>query len=284
MNFAYNTANIPQGGGSVDSITKLLLSLDGNMTDISPTPKSVQAMGNTKIDSSQYKYGQGSAQFDGSGDYLSIPDSPDWDFGTQDFTVDFWVRYPSAPGVHYLLSRNNDTDFSFYYNGSTLAFWAGYASRISFSWSPSANTWYHIALVRASGKLQFYLNGVKQGSDQTYTANMIGQSPLIIGGRSVGDIFLNGWLDDIRISQGVARYTANFTPTAINQGPSYHAHILLDGGAVIEENPLDGTLSLTGLSQGSHTLDAYLADQSETKVQGSDSAQVNFTVTLPTNQ
>ncbi len=80
-----------------DPNTKLLLHMDGsngstNFVD-SAQSRSVTANGNAQISTSQYKFGGASGYFDGSGDYLTVPDSSDWTFGTGDFTIDLWVRF-----------------------------------------------------------------------------------------------------------------------------------------------------------------------------------------------
>ena len=60
--------------------------------------KIVTANGNARITTGQSEFGGASGLFDGSGDYLSTPDSADWYFGTGDFTIDFWVRFNALPG------------------------------------------------------------------------------------------------------------------------------------------------------------------------------------------
>ena len=91
------------GGGGIDSDTVLML--HGNGTDGSTTftdsslttPHTPVAVGNAQIDTAQSKFGGASIYFDGSGDALTIPNDGDFTFGSDDLTVDFWVRFEALP-------------------------------------------------------------------------------------------------------------------------------------------------------------------------------------------
>jgi len=86
----------------------------------------------------------------------------------------------------------------------------GSAAQISDIALPSLNTWTHLAVTRSGTNLKAFVNGVISGtpitnSTQNYdTIKYIGRNP-------AGEYF-NGYIDDLRITKGVARYTANFTP------------------------------------------------------------------------
>ena len=154
-----------------DSYTKLMLHMEGsgnNFVD-SAASKAVTANGNAQMDTVQYKLGGRSAVFDGSGDYLSLADSNDWNFGTGDFTIDFWVRFNTLPaeGVYYPLFGNYggaDSGYNSYYeqlsgvysfqftDGNTDVYW---------NYALSINTWYHIAIVRNGGNLDLYVGVFK---------------------------------------------------------------------------------------------------------------------------
>jgi hypothetical protein len=93
----------------------------------------------------------------------------------------------------------------------------------SSSWTPSTGTWYHIAICRASGTYRFFVNGTVtgSGSDSTNISYTLGNL-FYIGSTNDQQLQLNGYMDDLRITKGYARYTANFTaPTAAfpNTGP-----------------------------------------------------------------
>ncbi len=81
----------------------------------------------------------------------------------------------------------------------------------------SPSTWYHIAVCRASGSTKMFINGTQTGSTYTDANNYGTSAPLGIGtywsaGSPVTTLTLNGYIDDLRITKGYARYTSNFTP------------------------------------------------------------------------
>jgi len=216
-----------------------------SFVDSETTPKTVTPNGNAQLSNVQSKFGGGAGYFDGTGDYLSLADSADWDFGSGDFTVDFWLRFNTvAPAefVGQIDSIGNNTSWLLFYDqgdGNRLRFMysSNGATLISLncSWTPSANTWYHIAAVRSGTTLKVYVNGTQVGSTGDVTGVTIYNStlPLRVGfGESY---YLNGYLDEIRISKGVARWTENFTPpTAPYTSDSYtklllHANGCTDG-------------------------------------------------------
>ena len=92
--------------GDVEDInTKLLLHLDGtdnsttdaDFIDSSASSHTVTQEGDAKLENTEKQFGETSAYFDGTGDYLSVPDSDDWEFGSGDFTIDFWVNFSTLP-------------------------------------------------------------------------------------------------------------------------------------------------------------------------------------------
>jgi len=99
-----------------------------------------------------------------------------------------------------------------------LVYEANSGTRITSSTSISTGTWYHVAFVRASGSTKMYLNGTNEGATYTDSTNYLGSSgrPIIAAdGYTLGSQAMNGYIDDLRITKGYARYTANFTaPTA----------------------------------------------------------------------
>ena len=198
----------------------LLLHGDGSngsttITDSGPSPKTVTAFGNAQIITAQSKFGGASIAFDGSGDYISAGTSNDFVFGTADFTIEFWA-YPTNFANYRIIwdNRTSDSDV----NGFVLGFSAVniylYTSsnfRISGS-LPSLNQWSHVALTREADKHKIFVNGLQAGS--TYTAN----NNYTRNSSQIGRYFLtnndnySGYIDDFRITKGVARYTSNFTP------------------------------------------------------------------------
>jgi len=220
----------PYRFGPVDpyfSSVSLLLHGDGTngsttIIDSSSSPKTVTAFGNAQISTAQSKFGSSSIYFDGSGDYLLIPNSAAFGFGTGDFTVELWIN-PNASGsqVYARLLQCGD-----YPNGWQLVrgpigggtsnpisvwvdFLGGSALRLG-GGTIQNNQWSHVAMTRANGTVRIFVNGVIAASGTS--SSDLGQHSVIIGSSSSGSEAINAYMNEIRITKGVARYTANFTP------------------------------------------------------------------------
>jgi hypothetical protein len=161
--------------------------------------------------------------FDGTGDWLLSNASTDlYAFGTGDFTIEFWLRHNNT-GTQIILYDSRPATTNGLYptiyksSGNVLVFYTNSADRITGATSLSANTWYHVALSRSGTSTRLFLDGNQQGSTYTDSNNYINPTarPLIGGdGYNVSSSF-NGYMQDVRITKGYARYTANFTaPTA----------------------------------------------------------------------
>lgn len=211
---------------SGDEDTKLLLHFDGTdtsttFTDSSTGAKTMTAVGDAQIDTSESKFGGSSGLFDGSGDRVTTPDSSDFDFSTGNFTIDFWVKFNSVGSCDLVSKGTNLAGWDVVYaNGTSELRMYGngvnYASGGS-SFSPSANVWYHIAIVRDGNTLRFFVNGSQVGTDNVTSANFDGSaSVLAIGSNSAGSFgSFNGWMDELRIVKGTAVWTSGFTPSSI---------------------------------------------------------------------
>ena len=179
----------------------------------------LETVADAQIDTSVKKYGTGSMEFDGTGDYLQIPSSTQFGFGTGDFTVEAWVylnsngatfktifstRPTSSTGgsnaIYFGVSNNGQA----YYDGSD-----GGTLSLSGTTVLSTSTWYHLAVVRSGTTITLYVNGTSEGTRTD--SNTKNTNPAVIGGFSNG-FTIDGYIDDLRITKGVARYTANFTP------------------------------------------------------------------------
>lgn len=186
-------------------------------TDSSPTPKTVTANGNAQISTAQSKFGGGSAHFGGIFDYLTTTNTASLEFGTGDFTVEGWIFCESFAGNRTFLCLG-----SYYQLGSGIIFYisngkiAAYnASRqfIATNASVSANVWAHVAWVRSGTSFMMFTDGVLHHQG-TLSANLSPTStPIAIGFDSqFSNAAFAGYIEDLRITKGAARYTANFTP------------------------------------------------------------------------
>ena len=215
--------------GGIDAYTKLMLHMNGTndsttFTDSSLSPKTVTANGNVCIKTAEKVFGSGSAYFDGTGDYLSLADSDDWSLGINDFTVDCWIKREIV-GVSTTICMQIDSALS---TGSTSfglsilstnvvqgQINSGTTSYLVQSVSTiTDNSWHHLALVRNGNTLCLFIDGVLSGSrDITGLAVNDSPNPLVIG--KLGDYagyYWNGYIDEFRVSKGIARWTADFTP------------------------------------------------------------------------
>ena len=191
-------------------------------TDASIIDKSqvsnLKLVGNTTASTTQIKYGNSSIYFDGVGDYLtSATTSETMELGTGDFTLECWL-YPTSTSGYSIIFDHGATvsDISFGLKATTLQpylYTGGFA--INGSSNAQLNVWQHIALVRNSGTITIYLNGIGIGSTSTvynYTAQNF-----MIGGAHDGLSFFMGYMQDFRITKGLARYTSNFTPSQLGE-------------------------------------------------------------------
>jgi len=209
----------------------LLLHVDGangstTIIDSSPSPKTVTAVGNAQISTAQSKFGGASMYFDGSGDYLTASSNASYAFGTGDFTIEAWL-YIANYGGGYLdfggcifdtrginqANWGNGLLFCLTTNGSLRIF---SSTTIGTSTSQiSLNTWTHVALARSAGSATFYIGGQSAGTSSF--SNNLSEQDMTIGAAidlraQNTTLKYNGYIDDFRITKGVARYTSNFTP------------------------------------------------------------------------
>lgn len=208
------------------SNVSLLLHMDGangstTFTDSSGTPKTVTAYGNAQISTDQSKYGGASGLFDGAGDYLTIPQNSAFDLGIGDFTIDLWFR-PTAVNVYHALLytgayetgqfslRVTDTGRlqTFINNGTN-----GYGL-VTGSTQLTAGSWSFISVSCNAGVIRVFLNGNLETSKEN-TSYIYNSSLLYIGAQVASGtpaLSPSGHIEEFRITKGVARYTANFTP------------------------------------------------------------------------
>lgn len=187
---------------------------DAGLTDLKG--HAVTLAGNVTRSGAQSKFGGYSAAFDGAGDLASVASSSDFAFGTGDFTIEFFVRQAVA-GEPFLLdcrpnSSSNGAYITLYVNASGVYLYVNAAVRITGP-AVSMGAWHHIALSRSSGSTRLFVDGTQAGATYADATSYI-SCPVNIGASGNLAWALNGHIDDLRITKGVARYTANFTPPA----------------------------------------------------------------------
>ena len=208
----------------------LLLHMNGSngsttFTDNSTSALTVTAYGNAQISTAQSQFGGASGYFDGTGDYLGIPDTASgFAFGTGDFTMEWWFRsnatnaycamvtrpYSGNGGI--LISLNGSTG-----NGAPEVYWREYTNGLFCASSTTGyndNAWHHFAFVRSGTTVYMFIDGAQKAS-KTGVSTSVGSSTLYVGDdREYATRTYTGYIDELRITKGVARYNAAFTPSA----------------------------------------------------------------------
>lgn len=180
-----------------------------------------ETVGNAQVSTTQTKFGTTSMYFDGTGDYLLIPDSPNLQLGTGDFTIEGFV-YLTAAGVAYGIISKGAAATGWSVNvtsGNKLQF-SYTATVLTGATSLAATTWYYFAVTRsgsASGNLKLYLGTtgsttLDATSAGAVTDNFNQTSSMYVGASRTGTTNLNGYVDELRITKGFAR-TITATPT-----------------------------------------------------------------------
>lgn len=236
------------GGGNItydsdvnDTNVSLLLHGEGSngsttITDNSHVTKTLTTHGNAQVSTAQHKYGGSSISFDGStSTYVDAAQSNDFAFGTGDFTMEAWIwlnswgsGYPYPGYSAWMFDTRNPSNpgsegvgFGMSETGHLNAFW-GSNLRFSCPTVLPLSTWLHVALVRRNSTGYIYLNGVLEDS-MSFTQNLT-TNYLFIGspGDQTGNSYIkfDGYMDEVRVTKGHARYTGTFTPP-VSAFPSY---------------------------------------------------------------
>lgn len=233
--------NLVQPGDPDYASVSLLLHLDGTngattFTDNSQSPKTVTGNGNAQISTAQSKFGGASLLLDGNGDFLSIAANAAFNFGTSDFTVETFI-YNTSETNNYQTFFGNFNSASYASGARFFMVYGGSAPIVaqrrkigfggfnldtnqSFLLSTTSilvNTWYHVAVTRQGNTFRLFVNGVLEA-----TATKTDAMDFSINGTRIG---ANGWdgvasnftghIDELRVTKGVCRYSATFTPPTV---------------------------------------------------------------------
>ncbi len=219
--------------------TKLLLNATNAGIFDSSTINDMETVGNAQVSTTQAKFGTTSAYFDGSGDNLFMPSAPSMNFGTGNWTIECWVYVSTRTTNYPLIFGNNRGSFTtdalaltasnsdnVSYNDKFVIAWgsagwsspsAGNSQLLVANVTNSTGTWYHLAIVRdSSTSVKMFRNGT-QVANATVSSGATfnwGYSGSFVGGGNWDGAqgYFNGYIDDLRVTAGVARYTTTFTP------------------------------------------------------------------------
>lgn len=226
-----NGEALPAGGDPSWANVKLLIINDNaangstTFTDQSSSPHTVTVSGNASYSSASPPTGMTtSGAFDGAGDFLTLDGSSDFAYGTGDFTVEGFLYAPSIPGTagaifdHRPSTTNGAYPALFLNTDGTLVYFVNNAIQISGGTVISTSTWYHWAISRSGTSTKLFLGGTQGGSTYSDSNNYaVGASrpSIAASGFATSANQFNGKLCSIRITNGTARYTANFTPPTL---------------------------------------------------------------------
>ena len=218
-----------------------LLPFDGtngatSTTDLSDRGNTVTFGGDAEISTAQSKFGGSSLSLDGNGDYVDLPQATN-QLVSEDFTIEFWFRinsgagsetvglfgsyYTTPSGKGWIMATSatyTSVYFQWMYGSGTGTDWA-YLNRTQGTRTAlSNNTWYHVAVTRSGSTWRLFLNGTQEDSvTQSDQLTDSGSTTRLgnYGPSATASHGLNGYIEDFRITRGVARYTSNFTaPTS----------------------------------------------------------------------
>lgn len=217
-----NGLDVTAAGGDPNwANVTLLLHCDGtdgstSFPDNSDSAHTVTATGDAQIDTAEFKFGTGSALFDGNTDGLTVPNSSDFDFDSGDFTIECWIRTSSLAANEFIINKRSGgaTGWALLVTTAGAVQWQpiGQASLTSSAGLISVDTWHHVALTYSGTTTTIWVDGVSGGSGtrSALTANAV---DMMLGRRNdSASGYWTGWIDEVRVTTGVARYTANFTP------------------------------------------------------------------------
>ena len=285
-NVARYTANFTPATSAfvTDANTQLLLHLDGandgtvftDSSDWGGARHSITANGgvkNERISSNSSsangdahiigpKVGASAITFDGTGDYLSIGDSADFDFGTgTNFTLECWMNAGTQPNSVPALVGNasgySSGSITFRFNGNNIGYYSydgnGGTDMLLSSSTMNDNAWHHIAVVRITATWYMYVDGILEDTwtgTNPATDFSFGNT-LYIGqnGWDGSNGQYKGYIDELRLSN-VARYTANFTPATTEFSSDANTKLLIHSNAAM------GSTTFTDSSSGTHAISA----------------------------
>ena len=190
---------------------------------------SLSLVGNTSTSTTQTKFADTAIYFDGSGDYIQIPDDDNFEL-TGDFTIEFWAYSTGTQtsGYQSIIGGNGSgsNGWNIYATQGTgvIYFFHGSFLIASSAGDFPANQWNHVAVARSGSAIKMFVGGTQVGSTASSSA-ILNQNTANLGTRIGYDInangYYSGYLENIQVLNGIAKYTANFTPPFQEQGLSY---------------------------------------------------------------
>jgi hypothetical protein len=173
----------------------------------------VTTVGSAVTDTTTKQWSPSSTFLNGSANYLTMPANPQWAM-SGDWTLEAWIYPTTVSGVQIIINTRNlsaVTSPVMYLNGSNLVIDTGAAPVIS-AGTISINSWQYVAATRSGNSWKLFIGGSQVGSTTTNTTSYSTAYGCAIGRSSAGENF-NGYIQDVRVTKGVAR-TITASPSA----------------------------------------------------------------------
>ena len=229
-----------------------------SIVDSSSNSHAITVNGDAQISTTQSKFGGSSLYFDGIGDYLEIAQDTSTDLAGSDFTIEAWIRPTSVSGIETIFGQwTGSSGPLLYLNNANLKFGSyvnGAGSFVTGSTTLSVDTWYHIAVVRSGSTINLFVDGQLDGS-MSYTSSIYTHDTYVGRWRTYTNRDFNGYIDDFRITKGVARYTSNFTPptasfSTVTPGEKY----FYQNSLLLSADGSNGSTAIVDSSANAHTM------------------------------
>lgn len=245
-----------------------------NLVDATP----LTVTGNTKYTQTQKKYGSGSIYFDGTGDYLTIPRASVGSILTGDFTIEMWAYPQALTGLRAIFAQWSQVNqasegFIVMLNADKVVLYFASASLLTSTVGVTANAWNHIAITRQGNVFRIFINGMPAGSVTSsstraalavdYTMGSYANPSGVFPASGVNDY--QGYIDEIGVWVGTAKYTAAFNPQSLTNTTVYPAELkffmngenLANNSTDIRNLVTDSALTVTGNTKVSATHSKY---------------------------
>jgi len=244
------------------SSVKLLLNFEGAdqstvFTDESPSPKTIEAMGNVKIVTAEKKFGNSCAYFDGSGDYIRVVTNLDesvWPTYRNDFTLEMFIKTTDINASLFDITQGTSSWHCYINSAGRLVWYSGYWYNIYGVKIINDNVWHHIAFCRKDNDYRIYIDGLMDISSSTNCSLMNVPAYIQIGSQIGGSSYdYNGYMDCLRYSM-VCRYWSGL-PRFVPQTTEYSADA--DTVLLLHFEDTDGSTTVTDSSSTPKTVTVY---------------------------
>ena len=250
----YGAVSLLLHGDGADGSTEII--------DSSVNPKTVTAVGDAQISTTQSKWNGSSLKFDGNGDYLTSAANADFDYAAGDFTIEGWFRSENISQFQTVIGQAPYNGFTtdgyvlrifssklalnYYNNSGAPLFTLGDVTTLS------SNVWYHFAATREGNTFRLFINGILEASTTNSISFATGKSLYVGKWEGITNRDFNGYIDDLRITKGVARYTSNFTPPTQpffnNFKTGYDPHYFYDVSLLLKGDGTNGSTNIVDSS------------------------------------